>query len=126
VRVAENTRKNLENEINGWGVGVGVGVGGAGGGVEGGCERGVGRVATRPRLCQQGVAAPRSDTPAAPTYATHSYRAEAARMSKTIWSLEKEREKSSSEAREVAAKHQEVGGGLTPAGPLRWRGGAAA
>ncbi|KIZ06593.1 Coiled-coil domain-containing protein [Monoraphidium neglectum] len=55
VRVAENTRKNLENEING-------------------------------------------------------YRAEAARMSKSIWSLEKEREKYSGEAAEADAKYQQVCG----------------
>ncbi|KAI8476303.1 MAG: flagellar associated protein [Monoraphidium minutum] len=53
VRVAENTRKNLENEING-------------------------------------------------------YRTEAARTSKAIWSLEKEREKYSSEAADSAAKYQQA------------------
>ncbi|GBF96803.1 flagellar associated protein [Raphidocelis subcapitata] len=53
VRVAENTRKNLENEIQG-------------------------------------------------------YRAEAARASKSIWSMEREREKYSTEAAETAAKYQQA------------------
>ena len=45
--------------------------------------------------------------PALALYAPR-YRAEAARMSKSIWTLEKEREKSSAEAGEVAAKYQQV------------------
>ena len=45
------------------------------------------------------------------------YRAEAARMSRVIWSLEKEREKYAAEASEGAARHQEVGS----AGALRIR-----
>lgn len=41
-------------------------------------------------------------------HTAHSYRVEAARTSKAIWSLEREREKYSSEAAEAAAKYQQV------------------